>query len=188
MNDKLTLVCGVLPDTKDCIKKYHIASILDLTRLKRKEKNCGFKFSDVTPHIKQNCDATSRVLTQQTIQHLAVLVPESTATQLYLTAAVSTHAPYRNSKFGPPPEVARSLWKGLSIWRRLMPELTLTANFISTAHYPTEELLVHAGINHLLTLYLLFPHLPIEQYSLRNTGFGGLSWYISWWNSNTSNY
>ena len=55
-----------------------------------------------------------------------------------------------------------------------MPELTLTDNFISYTHYITEELLVHAGINHLLSLHLLFPHFPIEEYSLRNTGNWGL--------------
>jgi hypothetical protein len=108
---------------------------------------------------------------------LAETIPESEATQLYLTAAVCTHAPYRNKTFGPPPDVARSLWKGLSIWRRwrqyvqLIPELKLTTNFISMAHYMTEELLVHAGINHLLALYLTFPQLTIEEYSLRNTAW-----------------
>jgi len=184
MNDKITLVCGVLPDSKDCIKKYMIASIKDLLKLKRTVPNCGFRHSDITPHIKQNCDATSRVLTNQTIQHLAS-IPGSSATQLFLIAAVSTHEPYRNKKFGPPPEVAKTLWKGLSIWRRwrdyvcVMPELKLSLNFVSSAHYMTEELLVHAGINHLLTLYLLFPQLPIEEYSLRNTGNRGLEAFHS---------
>ena len=60
-----------------------------------------------------------------------------------------------------------------------MPELTLTYNFVSSAHYMTEELLVHAAINHLLTLHLLFPHLPIEDYSLRNTGNRGIEAFHS---------
>lgn len=47
------------------------------------------------------------------------------------------------------------------------------------AHYMTEELLVHAGINHLLTLYLLFPHLPVKNYSLRNTGNRGIEAFHS---------
>ncbi len=56
-----------------------------------------------------------------------------------------------------------------------MPDVKLSENCISSApHYTTEELLVHAGINHLLTLYLLFPHLPIEEYSLRKTGNRGM--------------
>ena len=60
-----------------------------------------------------------------------------------------------------------------------MPELKLSLNFISSAHYMTEELLVHAGIDHLLTLYLLFPDLPIEDYSIRNTGNRGLEAFHS---------
>ena len=66
------------------------------------------------------------------------------------------------------------------IWRRggryieLNSDLTLTDNFISRSHYLTEELLVHAGINHQLALYWCFPHLPIKEYSMRNTGNRGL--------------
>ena len=60
-----------------------------------------------------------------------------------------------------------------------MPNLKLSTNFISSAHYMTEELLVHAGINHLLTLYLLFPDQSIEEYSLRNTGNRGLEAFHS---------
>ena len=66
------------------------------------------------------------------------------------------------------------------IWRRwqryieLSDGLTLSNNFISCSHYMTEELLVHAGLNHQLTLYLCFPYLPITEYSLRNTGNRGL--------------
>ena len=50
----------------------------------------------------------------------------------------------------------------------------MTDNFISRSHYMTEELLVHAGINHLLALFYAFPHLPVSEYSLRNTGNRGL--------------
>ena len=111
MNEKINLVSGILPDTRDFIKKYQIASITDLLKLKSAVPNCGFRYTDITPHIKQNCDATSRVLTKHTIKHLTESIPGSSATQLYLIAAESTHEPYRNKKFGPPPEVARSLGK-----------------------------------------------------------------------------
>ena len=133
------------------------------------------------------------MLTKKTIEELAHFVRQSTGTQLYLIAAVCIHEPYRNTKFGPPPEVVKSLWKGLSIWRiwrqyiQLMPELTLTNNFTSYAHYMTEELLVHAGINHLLTLYLLFPHLSTEEYSLRYTGNRGIEAVHSIFRGGTSN-
>ncbi len=56
----------------------------------------------------------------------------------------------------------------------ITPSLTLKKNFISRGHYMTEELLVHAGINHQLCLYLSFPDLPLSGYSLRNTGNRGI--------------
>ena len=71
------------------------------------------------------------------IDELVQYVPESKGTQLYLQAAVWTHEPFRNDKFGPPPKVVRSLWAGLMTWRRwycyvqVTPALTLTYNFIS---------------------------------------------------------
>lgn len=104
-------------------------------------------------------------------------VPGSEGTQLYLLAATSTHEPYRNDQFCPPPVVTRSLWKGLMIWRRwrryiqLTDDLSLTKYFISRSHYMTEKLLVHAGINHQLALYLCFPHLQIHYEILE---IGGL--------------
>lgn len=75
------------------------------------------------------------------------------------------------------------MWKQ---YIQLVPELTLTNNFISYAHYMTEELLVHAGINHLLCLYLLFPHLNTEEYSLRNTGNRGIEAFHSIFRGGTS--
>ena len=38
----------------------------------------------------------------------------------------------------------------------------------------TEELLVHAGINHQLALFFAFHQLPITDYSLRHTGNRGI--------------
>ena len=151
MYANVTILSGILPSSCDSIQKYEIATISDFLFLKQKNPNCGVKHTDITPHLKQNCDATSRVLTKKTISELSDFVPQSAGTQHYLTAAVCTHELYRNVKFGPPPEIAESLWKIWQVWRQyiqLMPELTLTNNFISYAHYMTEELLVHAGINH----------------------------------------
>ena len=138
------------------------------------------KHGDISPYIRQNCDATSRVLTQRVIIELQSHVPESQGTQLYLLAVVWTHAPYRDDKFGPPPAIVRSLWAGLMTWRRwrqyivLVPSLSLTANFISRPHYLTEEVLVHAGINHMICMYLCFPHCDLSDYGLRHTGNRGL--------------
>ena len=137
------------------------------------------KHGDISPYIRQNCDATSLVLTDALIDELKTYVPSSTATQLYLQAAVWTHALYRNDKFGPPPVVARSLWAGIMTWRRwrqyiiVTPHLSLSNNFISQAHYLTEEVLVHAGINHLLCIYICFIN-HLSQFSLHHTGNRGL--------------
>ena len=107
-------ISGILPDTRDSIKTYQIASITDFLKKKRAFPHCGFRYRDITPHIKQNCDATSRVFKNK-IKHLTESIPGSSATQLYLIAALMTLEPYRNKKFGPSPEVARSFWKCLSI-------------------------------------------------------------------------
>lgn len=53
-------------------------------------------------------------------------------------------------------------------------DLTLTDNFISPGHYITLELLAYAGVLHQLSLYLCFPDIPLEDYSLRNTGNRGI--------------
>ena len=66
--------------------------------------------------MRQNCDATSRVLTKNVVNELKEYVAGSKATQLYLLAAIFTHEPYRNANFGPPPVVVHSLWTGLMIW------------------------------------------------------------------------
>ena len=179
MNENITIVCGVLPSTGGAggIQCYQIATINDLhIILKRRNPNSIVNHSDINRHIKQNCDATSRLLTDKVIDELVQYVPESKGTQLYLQAAVWTHEPFCNDKFGPPPKVVRSLWAGLMTWRRwyryvqVTPALTLTYNFISRSHYMTEELLVHAGINHQLTLFYAFPHLSPYEYNMGNRG------------------
>ena len=180
MNENITIVCGILPSTGDGIQCYQVASVNDIHTLKRRHPNSVVRHSDFNRYIKQNCDATSRFLTNKVIEELAEYVLESKGTQLYLKAAVWTHEPFRNDKFGPPPKVVRSLWAGLMTWRRwyryvqITPALTLTYNFISRSHYMTEELLVHAGINHQLALFYAFPHLSVSDYNLRHTGNRGL--------------
>ena len=180
MKENLTIVCGILPNSGDGMQCYQTACIQDLATLKARYPKSLIRHTDINRHVKQNCDATTRILTTTTIQQLAEFVPESKGIQLYLKAAVWTHEPYRNDKFGPPTKVCRSLWAGLMTWRRwyryiqITPELTLTYNFISRSHYMTEELLVHAGINHQLALYFAFNQLPIKDYSLRHTGNRGI--------------
>ena len=179
MNQKLTITASI-SNQGDHISKAKVASIRDLHLLKHLKPTCTIKYADISYLIKQNCDATSRVLSQKAVDELASSVPDSEGTQLLLQAAVWTHAPFRNEKFGPPPSVARSLWAGLMTWRRwrqficISDSLSLTTNFISRSHYITEELLVHAGILHQLSLYLCFPSLAWEEYSLRNTGNRGI--------------
>lgn len=117
MNENITLVCGILPTAGHGeLQCYRTATIKDLHTLKKRNPNSIIKHSDINRHIKQNCDATSRLLTSNVIAELAQFVPESKGTQLYLKAAVWTHEPYRNDKFGPPPRVVRSLWAGLMTW------------------------------------------------------------------------
>ena len=180
MNDKVQIVSGKLANKGDGVQQYHIATAHDLQLLKRRKPASTIRHADITPHVRQNCDATQRVLCAKTITELSAAVPESCSTQLYLKASVWIHAPFRNRRFGPPNVVTRSLWAGLMTWRRwrrfvqLHNDLTLTKNFISPSHYITLELLAHAGILHQLALFLCFPGLPLEEYSLRHTGNRGI--------------
>lgn len=180
MNKKVQIVSGVLANKGDGMQHYHIATANDLQLLKRRKPGSTIRHADITPHVKQNCDATQRVLSAATIAELSAAVPESCSTQLYLKAPVWIHAPFRNRRFGPPTIVARSLWAGLMTWRRwrrfiqLHRDLTLTNNFISPSHYITIELLAHAGILHQLSLFQCFPDLPLAEYSMRHTGNRGI--------------
>ena len=179
MNTKLTLTVG--HNNTDCgIQNAIVATIQDLHLLKKGNPQYPVKYGDITPFMRQNCDATSRALTQDVVEALASTVPGSQATQLYIQASVHAlfmiHAPFRNEKFGPPTSVACSLWAGVMTWRRwrqyviISPNLSLSQNFISRGHYVTLELLAHAGINYMLCLYYSFPNLSISEYSLRHTG------------------
>ena len=108
------------------------ASVQDLLHLKQVHPACTIKYGDVSPYIRKNCDATSRILTQNVIDELKTYVPGSSGTQLYLQTAVWTHAPYLNDKFGPPPSVARSLWAGIMIWRQWRQYIIVTRNLCIT--------------------------------------------------------
>ena len=113
------------------------ASIHDLHHLKRVFPASTIKHGDINIHVHQNCDATARVLTSNVIDELKLHIPASNATQLYLQAAVWTHCPYWNDKYGSPLAIVRSLWAGIMTWRRwrqyicIMPELSLEINCMS---------------------------------------------------------
>ena len=181
MNPNRTIIAGIQESSDSITVKYKgIATVQDLHQLKRVFPDSVIKHGDISTRIHQNCDATTRVLTNTVITELQAHVPASNATQLYIQAAVWTHCPYRNENFGSPPSIARSLWAGLMTWRRwrqyisISPGLSLETNFISRQHYLTEEVLVHAGINHLLCLYLCFPDITLSDYNLRHTGNRGI--------------
>ena len=158
MNKKINMIASV-DSSGGHISKAKVTSIQDLHLLKHLKPTCTIKYADISSLNKQNCDATSRVLSQKAVDELAANVPDTKGTRLFLQAAVWTHAPFRNDKFGPPPDVIRSLWAGLMIWQRwrqfviVSDSLSLANYFISHSHYITEELLVHAGILHQLSIY-----------------------------------
>ena len=93
MNSKISVVAGVVPAEKNQLQLYSIATINDLHTLKGKFPGAAVRYSDITPYLRQNCDATVRIISQTTIDQLRLHVPESKATQLYLKAALWTHEP-----------------------------------------------------------------------------------------------
>ena len=107
MNNKISIVAGTLPPSWDGLQLYSIDSIKDLITLKSRNANAAVHHADITPYLRQNCDATVRVISATTIEQLSVYVPESEATQLYLQAALWTHEPFRNRSFGSPPQVVK---------------------------------------------------------------------------------
>ena len=64
INDRLTLVCGNFGGTTNGFQRYQTADVQDLRKLKLCNPSSSIKFADITPHVKQNCDATSRVISQ----------------------------------------------------------------------------------------------------------------------------
>ena len=178
MNVKLTIVAEIIPSqaTADNCLKYSVATIQDLRALKKLNPNSVVRQADITPHVRQNCDATVRVLSRTALHEIETHLPSAKATRLYLQASIWILEPFRNEKFGNPSEVVKSLWAGIMTWRRwrryveLSEGLTLAQNFISRAHYLTLELMAHAGIIHQLALFLSFADLDVKDYNLRRTG------------------
>ena len=114
MNKKIRIIASIGNQSGHISK----ASIQDLHLLKHLKPTSTIMYADISSLVKQNCDATSQVLSQKAVDELASSIPDSEGTQLYLQAAVWTLAPFRNKKFGPPPAITRSLWAGLMTWRR----------------------------------------------------------------------
>ena len=175
MNENIKIVAEVIPCTDGSLK-YSLATVQDLRDLKKTNPNSIIRQADITPHVRQNCDATVRVLSQKIIEEIKTFLPSAKATHLYLQATVWIVEPFSNNKFGSPPKVVQSLWAGVMTWRRwrkyveITNDLILRENWISRIHYLTLELMGHAGILHQLALFLSFPDLNIEDYSLRRTG------------------
>ena len=183
MNENIKIVVEVLPpgpQSIDSTTKYSLATIQDLKLLKKRCPGTKIRHADITPHVRQNCDAAVRVLSSNTVEDLKTYVPSSNATQLYLQASLWVHEPFRNDNFGSPTAVAQGLWAGIMTWRcwrryiELNPAATVTDNFISRSHYLTLELMAHAGILHQSALYMCFPNLSLKEYSMRNTGNCGI--------------
>ena len=102
MNQKIKIVAEVLPQSAENIQKYSLATIQDLKALKAKNPSCKIRHADITPHIRQNCDATVRVISKSTVEELKTHIPQANATRLYLQASLWIHEPFRNEKFGSP--------------------------------------------------------------------------------------
>ena len=68
MNENIKIVCEVLPPGN--IQKYSFATIYDLKALKAKSPTRRIRHADITPHVRQNCDATVRVISKSTVDAL----------------------------------------------------------------------------------------------------------------------
>ena len=64
MIEKITLVCGALPDHGDGMKIYQMASIRELHTLKSRNQ-AHLSDTDINRHVKQNRDATAHILTRR---------------------------------------------------------------------------------------------------------------------------
>ena len=58
MNNKISIVAGTLPPSWDGLQLYSISSIKDLITLKSRNSNAAVHHADITPYLRQNCDAT----------------------------------------------------------------------------------------------------------------------------------
>ena len=88
-----------------------------------------------------------------------------------------THAPYINDKFGPPPSIVKNLVGRYHDMASMKTVHNSDPNPLSHTKFhkqTSEEVLVHARINHLLRMYLCFPNCHVSEFSLRHTGNRGL--------------
>ena len=111
MNANISIVVEVIPSntTPDNCINYSVATIQDLRALKKLNPNPSVKHADIKPHVRQNCDATVRVLSRKTLEEIETHVPSAKAMQLYLQASLWIIEPFRNDKFGTPPKVVKNL-------------------------------------------------------------------------------
>ena len=63
MNENIKIICEVLPPPGN-IQKYSFATTYDLKALKAKSPTRRIRHADITPHVRQNCDATVRVISK----------------------------------------------------------------------------------------------------------------------------
>jgi len=82
MNENISIVVEKLLNSGDGFQQYSIATIQDLNTPKHHKPNCAIRHADITPHVRQNCNATVHALSTQTLEDLSTHVPESGATQL----------------------------------------------------------------------------------------------------------
>ena len=68
MNQNIKIVAEVLPHSVENIQKYSLATVQDLKALKAKNPSCKIRHADITPHVRQNCDATVRVISKATVE------------------------------------------------------------------------------------------------------------------------
>ena len=87
MNENIKIVAEVIPCT-DGNLKYSMATVQDLRDLKKTNPNSIIRQADVTPHVRQNCDATVRVLSQKAIKEIKTFLPSAKVTHLYLQATM----------------------------------------------------------------------------------------------------
>ena len=78
-----------------------IASIQDLRELKKSYPNSVFKQADITPHVRQNCGVTIRVISQKAIEEVKLFSPSAKVTRLYLQATLWIIEPYRKISLDP---------------------------------------------------------------------------------------
>ena len=86
MNKRIQIVAEIIPNTmasaSDGFAKYLITTVQDLKALKKFYPNSTVRQADITPHVRQNCDATVRVLSNTTLEELSKYLPCAKATYL----------------------------------------------------------------------------------------------------------